>query len=303
MMEFTYYTIIGKDLELFKGHVENVKKYAGFDKLPCKKNFNTIIYKNDRIKKETTDSILEFCKEQNIKPIIYNELTDTFIDNLYACWNLGYETASDGYVFRGGSDQVFSKDSFLALYDAAEKFSKEYPEKNVILQANTIECKNRLRMIGVKKSRHFEEDFGDNFTNMDYGSFEKFIEQINSSVKENLLTIDMALKYWKKPTSLYGKFGKTNRTDGCSWLMTKQDWLDHGPLPVFENNITGDVIIHDRFQENDYKNYIVRDCITYHFVQGESSDKQALSKKSTASNNFMKRIARYIKSGRLWSTR
>jgi len=83
------------------------------------------------------------------------------------------------------------------------------------------------------------------------------------------LTIDRALKYWKKPTAFYGKFGKTNRTDGCSWLMTKQDWLDHGPLPPLENGITGDVIIHDRFQENGYENYIVRDCVTYHFVQGE----------------------------------
>jgi hypothetical protein len=296
MMEFTYYTIIGKDLELFKGHVENIKKYAGFDKLPCKKNFNAIIYKNNKIKKETTDSILEFCKEQNIKPIIYNEPTDTFIDNLYACWNLGYETATSGYIFRGGSDQVFSKDSFLALYDAAEKISKDYPEKNVILQANTIECKSRLRMIGVKKSRHFEEDFGDNFINMDYDSFEKFIEQINLSVKESLITTEMALKFWNKPTSFYGKFGKTNRTDGCSWLMKKQDWLDHGPLPVSENGITGDVIIHDRCQENGYENYIVKDCITYHFVQGESSDKQASSKKTTTSNNIVKKIIRNIKS-------
>ena len=37
MTEFTYYTIIGKDLDLFKSHVENIKNYAGFDKLPCKK--------------------------------------------------------------------------------------------------------------------------------------------------------------------------------------------------------------------------------------------------------------------------
>ncbi len=33
MTEFTYYTIIGKDLDLFKSHVENIKNYAGFEKL------------------------------------------------------------------------------------------------------------------------------------------------------------------------------------------------------------------------------------------------------------------------------
>lgn len=269
MTEFTYYTIIGKDRELFKNHVDNIKNYAGFDKLPCKKNFNVIVYKNSKIKKETTDSILKFCQEQNIASFIYDEPTNSFIDNLYACWNLGYETAPQGYVFRGGSDQVFSKDLFLSLYEVAEKIKTNFPRKKVIFQANTIECRSRLRMIGVKKSRHFDEDFGENFSNMNYEAFERFIEKINSPVKEELLTIDMALKYWKKPTAFYGKFGKTNRTDGCSWLMTKQDWIDHGPLPALENGITGDVIIHDRFQENGYENYIVRDCVTYHFVQGE----------------------------------
>ena len=296
MTEFTYYTIIGQDLELFKGHVENIKKYAGFDKLPCKKNFNVIVYKNNNIKKETTESILNYCKEQNIKPIIYNEPTDSFIENLYACWNLGYETSSNGYVFRGGSDQVFSKDSFLALYNAIEKFSNDFPQKKVILQANTIECKSRLRMIGVSKSRHFEEDFGDNFSNMDYKSFEKFIEKINLHVKENLLTIDLSLKYWNKPTSFYSKFGKTDRTDGCSWLMTRQDWVDYGPLPSSENGITGDIIIHDKCQENGYENYIVRDCVTYHFVQGESSNKQTSSKKVIKSYKNTRKIIRRIKS-------
>jgi hypothetical protein len=272
---FTYYTIIGRNLDLFKGHVQNVKKYAGFDKLSCEKKFNVIVYKNNKIEKEITDSIIQFCKEQNIRPIIYNEKTDDFMKNLYDCWNLGYETAQEGYIFRGGSDQVFSKNSFVSLYE----LTKKNKNKKIILQANTIECKSKLKNIG-SKSRHFVEDFGDNFTNMNYDSFEKFIEKINSNVKEELLTIDMATRYWKKPTPLYGKFGKTHRTDGCSWLMTKQDWLDCGPLPIIENGITGDVIIHDIFQEKGYKNFIVRDCLTYHFVQGESTEKQAKKKKS-----------------------
>jgi len=295
MTEFTYYTIIGKDLELFKGHVENVKNYAGFEKLPCKKNFNVIVYKNNRIKKETTDSILKYCKEQNITPIIYDEPVNSFIENLYACWNLGYETAPEGYVFRGGSDQVFSKDSFLILYEMAEKISADSPKKKVILQANTIECHNRLKMINAK-SRHFEEDFGENFSNMNYEKFEEFIEKINSSVNEELLTTDMALKYWKKPGTFYGKFGKTSRTDGCSWLMTKQDWINHGPMPSLENGITGDVIIHDRFQENGYENYIVRDCITYHFVQGESSGEQSVGSKPDSKNRIIKKIKMLLKS-------
>jgi hypothetical protein len=56
--------------------------------------------------------------------------------------------------------------------------------------------------------------------------------------------------------------------------MTRKDWEEHGPLPVLENGVTGDVVIHDRFQRNGYESFIVRDCITYHFVRGESKDIQ-----------------------------
>jgi len=40
-------------------------------------------------------------------------------------------------------------------------------------------------------------------------------------------------------------------------------------LPVFDNMITGDVAIHDYLMNAGYRDYIVRDCVTYHFVQGE----------------------------------
>jgi len=268
MKHFTYYTIIGKDLNLLKGHVENVKKYAGFDNLKCPKTFLIIVYKNKKIPQETTEEILNYCKSQNIETFVYEEPETSFIENLYACWNLGYEKSKEGYIFRGGSDQIFSKNSFTELYEVAEKIKNNFPDKKIILQANTIECESRIKMIGAN-SRHFIKEFGHTFEGFDYGSFEKFVESINKPVKERILSIEMALKYWGKPTALEGKLGVLNRTDGCSWLMTKQDWLDHGPLPTIENGITGDVIIHDRFMEQGYENYIVRDCVTYHFVQGE----------------------------------
>lgn len=268
MNNFTYYTIIGKDLDLFRGHVDNVKKYAGFDKLTCPKTFLTIVYKNKKINEKTTEEILRYCNDENIKTVIYEEPEISFIENLYACWNLGYEKSEHGFIFRGGSDQVFSKDSFLALYEVAEKIKNNFPDKKIILQANTIECESRIIKIGAQ-SRHFIKEFGYTFDQFNYKGFEEFINKINKPVKEKVLNIEMALRYWGKPTELQGKLGILNRTDGCSWLMTKQDWLDHGPLPTIENGITGDVIIHDRFMQNGYENYIVRDCVTYHFVQGE----------------------------------
>ena len=272
-MKFTYYTIIGKDLELFKGHVENVKKYAGFDLLDCEKEFITIVYQNATIPKQITKDILNYCEDQNIKSIVYDEPHNIFIDNLYACWNLGYEKSSDGYIFRGGSDQVFNKNSFLDLYEQAENLRINHPDKKYILQANTIENSERIKQIGAM-SRHFTMDFGTTFWNFDFDSFESFIEKINKDVETSLLTINESLSKWGKPSVLGTSLGLINRVDGCSWLMTKQDWLKYGPLPTIENGITGDVIIHDRLQVAGYEEFIVKNCVTYHFVRGESINVQ-----------------------------
>jgi len=268
-MKFTYYTIIGKDLNLLKGHVQNIKEYAGFDALECEKEFIMIVYRNDRIPEETTNELVEYCQSQDIRTVIYDEPTTSFIHNLYACWNLGYEESDDGYVFRGGSDQVFNKNSFVRLYEEAEKLRQERPDGKFVLQANTIENATRINQIGAR-SRHFTLDIGVTFNDFDYSAFEKFISDINQNVKENVLTIGDALRYWKKPTSLGTSLGQINRVDGCSWLMTKQDWINFGPLPVLEKGITGDVLIHDRLQNAGYEELLVKDCVTYHFVRGES---------------------------------
>jgi len=56
---FTYYTIIGKDLNLLKGHISNVKDYAGFNKLECEKEILVIVYKNKNIPEHITQEILD----------------------------------------------------------------------------------------------------------------------------------------------------------------------------------------------------------------------------------------------------
>tara|TARA_R110000796_G_scaffold195034_1_gene311492 strand:- start:6623 stop:7417 length:795 start_codon:yes stop_codon:yes gene_type:complete len=264
-MNFTYYTIIGRDPSLLEGHLKNVTQYAGFEKLECEKKLLVIVYTNPSIPQTTTDKILSTCKEYGAEPIIYQEPTTIFIDNLYACWNLGYNHALDGLVFRGGSDQVFSKDSFVSLYN--DRLSCE--NDKVILQANTVE--NADRNLG---SRHIVASLGDTFESFNYGGFEGLCETINKEADKPLLTLEDSIRLWNKPTGFTSTLGQINRTDGCSWLMTRKDWEEYGPLPVLENGVTGDVVIHDRFQRNGYESFIVRDCITYHFVRGESKDIQ-----------------------------
>ena len=262
---FTYYTIIGRDPDLLQGHLENITNYAGFDKLSCEKKLLVIIYKNPSIDPATTDIIKETCRRYGAEYVIYEEPHSIFIENLYACWNLGYQHALDGFIFRGGSDQTFSKDSFVSLYESALAHKGE----KIILQANTIE--NAERNLN---SRHILAPLGNTFDDFSYENFEKVCEQINEKVEKPLVSIYEALALWGKPTPLGTSLGVVNRCDGCSWLMTKKDWEEHGPLPVTENGITGDVVIHDRLQVNGYESYIVKDCITYHFVRGESKDIQ-----------------------------
>ena len=84
MKHFTYYTIIGKDLNLLKGHVENIKYHAGFDKLTCPKEFLMIVYRNNRIPAHVTNEILDYCHANDIRIEIYDEPTNNFIENLYA---------------------------------------------------------------------------------------------------------------------------------------------------------------------------------------------------------------------------
>lgn len=261
-MKFTYYTIIGRDYNMIDKHLENVTEYAGFNRLTCDKELIVIQYTNYKIAKQTQEDIKKLCVEKYGATVHeYPEPDNIFLTNLYACWNKGYEVASDGLVFRGGSDQVFSKDSFIALYNAY----MSSPNKEIILQANTIENQDR-----AGASRHIVKQFGDTFEDFKYQEFEDYCNKLQSDTPNELIDIDEALKVWGHPTNFMSSLGRIDRVDGCSWLMTKEDFNKYGPMPPIERNITGDVIIHDRLQDAGYESYIVRDCITYHFVRGES---------------------------------
>jgi|15BtaG_2_1085339.scaffolds.fasta_scaffold10420_3 hypothetical protein len=265
---FTYYTIIGRDPHLLRHHLENVTEYAGFNDLECSKTLMVIVYRNANISEKVTEEILSVCEQYKATPVMYDEPVSDFITNLYACWNLGYEKSQDGFVFRGGSDQVFSKGSFPELYRIAEETKGE----KLILQANTVENSDRIMAMRCH-SRHMLAPLGNTFDEFRWGMFEGMCDGINSHPSlegEDLVDIELALNVWGKPTFERTSLGIVDRCDGCSWLMTRNDWVEHGPLPITENGITGDVVIHDRLQSAGYTSKIVKECITYHFVRGES---------------------------------
>ena len=266
-MHFTYYTIIGKNLKLIKAHIKNVKEYAGFKALTCPKEILVIQYHNQatlEVESDITDYLLA---EPDVRVIHQHENKDTFIENLYDGWNLGYKMAKDGLVFRGGSDQVFCMDAFPSLVQEYESL----PEgSKITLQANSIECYSKLKEIGCT-SRHFVCDFGTNFDNFDYNGFELFVNEINKHMKP-IIDIEQALYTWGKPTCFQSSLGVINRCDGPSWLMTREAWEKYGPMRPLTEGISGDVTLHDDMQVDGYKMLIVRDCVSYHMVRGESTD-------------------------------
>lgn len=93
----------------------------------------------------------------------------------------------------------------------------------MIFQAQTIENANYIKPKKIH-SRHFVEAFGDDFNSFKIQEFENFVKRINSKCPKELASSKDCLKIWGKPTALRTSLGRINRTDGCSWLMTKEDW-------------------------------------------------------------------------------
>ncbi len=254
MSGFDYYTIIGRNSELFRGHVDNTLRNAGLTRDLW--DFHTLVYTNGKIPQETTDEIVAICEENDIHWYLHPEdPSQSFIKRLYDCWNRGYELGSRPHVFRAGSDQTWSKNAFYNLWNAYE----DLVIKPVVLQAQTIE-----HMVSYPGSRHFCRDFGNNFGNYDEEAFFKFCEEIS---RPGSYLIHEALEIWGKPTRM---INGPPRTDGCSWLQERKLFKTHGPMPTIRGGVTGDVLIHDAYQRAGIPNLLVGDCITYHFVRGES---------------------------------
>jgi hypothetical protein len=132
----------------------------------------------------------------------------------------------------------------------------------VVLQAQTIESP----LAG--QSRHFIKAFGTTASEYNEDAFIRFCEEI---YEPDLFDIDGALARWGHPTSFSSSIKEDhNRTDGCSWLQTKDLFKRFGPMPYIRGKWTGDVWIHDNYERSGVPNFLVGNCITYHFVKGES---------------------------------
>jgi hypothetical protein len=260
MNGFDYSTIIGRDPKLFRFHVDNVIRNAGLSREHW--DFNVVVYYNESIPREVTDEILDICAKNSIEPHMqYEDPRLPFIIRLYDAWNLVQRIGKRPLTLRAGSDQTWYPGSFKAIYEAWQKFSI-LSGPDVILQSQTIESP----LAG--QSRHFVKPFGNTPAEYDEKAFVSFCETIKS---EGLYDIDQCVARWGHPTPFSSSIRENhNRTDGCSWLQTKDLFQRFGPMPYVRGNWTGDVWIHDNYERSGIPNYLVGDCITYHMVRGES---------------------------------
>lgn len=265
MKHFTFYTIIGRDPEMFEAHVQNVKYHAGFDKIPCEKQFIAVVYMNDRIPGETTKEIIDLCRKYEIHPVLYPEPHgDPWLKNLYRCWNLGYEYAKPGHVFRSGSDQMWNRNGIVGLVENAA-----FAKPNQIVWSNTVESGRR-----APETRHLTWESGDHPRDFDADAFESYVGQLNMYARErSIISLADSLRLWGKPTPFnsphYGP--DHNRLEGVSWLMTTDQFKEFGPMPEgLVNGFTGDVILADRLEQAGYEHVIARDSVSFHYVRGES---------------------------------
>lgn len=252
MSGFDYCTIIGRDPLLWRWHVDNIIKNAGLSR--DRWSFHVIIYRNEGIPATITDELVAICEANDIKyHFHYEDPSQPFIKRLYACWNKIYELGERDLVLRGGSDQAWYKDSFRNILDAfdASPF-------NCILQAQTVEAHG--------PSRHIVREFGNSPSTFKEKEWEDFCKEI---IRDGLFGPEGCLDIWGHPTiTIDGRY----RTEGCSWLQDKKLWKQYGPMPdtVMAGGITGDVWLNRRYQDEGISDFLVGDCITYHFVRGES---------------------------------
>jgi hypothetical protein len=283
--DVTCYTIISRDVKLLDWCVTNARDRAGFDHKWVIVNW---INESDG---NGHEKIHEWVKGQellgyDIKYVPYRAtekrykkveqpdwpvdfgterptpVVDTgwFLENLYACWNLGYSEAKTKYVARMGSDQFFSDNWLRALVECERK------HPSGVYHCWTVESDL------ARSSRHETKQWGHTPDDFDAIRFDSYANsQIHRYNNELGIRGDMCGLYYRHPSR-----GSQKRPDGVTWLQEKRLWEEFGPLSdeVNGEGVTGDVSYMDKIYDSGVVGYLCPRSISYHLVQGESRDMQ-----------------------------
>ena len=264
MKRFDYCTIIGRDPEIYESHVTNVLQNAGLPREAW--NFHTVIYRNSRIHPDTTARLAQIAADNDILVHYYDEVEgtgfETFLHNLYVCWNMCQTVGSTPLNVRAGSDQAFSKDAFKNMLEAWDFYQEENGHDNVILFHNLIECKERCGA----SSRHILKDFGSSWRDLDLGAFQAWCDE---NELPELVGFTKANELWGAPRN-QPRLASNDRADGASWIQSKRLFREYGPMPPrYGNGLTGDIGIMEKMRDHGVEFYIIGNSTTYHISQGE----------------------------------
>lgn len=264
LKRFDYATIIGRDPGIFSHHVKNVLDNSGLSRDLWE--FNVIIYRNSKIKKSTTEEILDICGDNDINYEFYDEVEgddfETFLHNLYTCWNRCQTVGSTPLNVRAGSDQAFSDGAFRNMLEAWDYYQEENGHDNVILFHNLIECKERCG----KSSRHILKDFGSSWSAFDVAAFQAWCDK---NELPELVDFAKANELWGAPRNQPG-LASNDRADGASWIQSKRLFRQWGPMPPrYSGGLTGDIGIMEKMRSGGVEFYIIGNSTTYHISQGE----------------------------------
>lgn len=256
---FDYCTIIGRSPHIYKKHIENVLQNAGLPRESW--NFHTVIYRNSRIDPGVTNELEQIAKDNDITVHFYDEQEgadfETFLRNLYACWNLCQTVGDTLLNVRAGSDQAFSRNAFKNMMDAWNQM----PTDNCILFHNLIECRSNVQL-----SRQILEDFGRNWDEFDEAKFQNWCD-LNEA--NEIVGFDRAVELWGAPRNIPG-LASNGRADGASWIQSKRLFEQFGPMPPrYSNGLTGDIGIMELMRGYGVQFYIIGNSTTYHISQGE----------------------------------
>ena len=259
------YTVISRDYQLLRWCVENARERAGVDHEWLVVGWSP------------TDEVVAECDRLGVR-LVPLELRDptpemhpesriaVFVASLYAAWNAGMEHATTKWVARMGSDQFFSKGWLANLLACAERHGDR-----AVYDCNTVESPV------AKRSRHQIRDWGTTPAEFDEKGRSLFDSYAN----------DLAWRFQSDPTvrgdgcDLWYNHpwkGRQRRSDGCSWLMTKELWQEAGGMPdAVMHGVAPDVAFRDRLTDMNVPSYLCLTASTYHLVSGESRDIQGHS--------------------------
>lgn len=259
------YTIIGRNVDLLKQWIECVQDRCGLE--PDQYELDLVLWKPDQ-------DVLDYAKEHCHQYVIYDPMkqhgNENYVRDLYACWNLGYEMSRCKYVFRSGSDQIFSKNFLKNAMNLIGEY--EQPQgldgvsNTAFYHLYTLESWEGSKAAYQRPcSRHImPQGWWDDLLHPNWTKFDMFCESM--SVDKLLTNEEYALPF-KHPTR-----GWIFHTVGASWIQRKSTYDKYGAMIdyVGQGGITGDVELFDRGEKYGVPSLLLGNSFTFHRCKGES---------------------------------